>query len=96
MVNYFVHINFNKNFAWSVKKHFGILTYLEYRLLRKKGEGSFSEVIEAIHIISKKRVAIKCMKKTFESLELVNKLREIQTLKKISPHDNIVELREIL
>jgi renal tumor antigen len=64
--------------------------------LRKKGEGSFSEVIEAIHIISKKRVAIKCMKKTFESLELVNKLREIQTLKKISPHDNIVELREIL
>jgi renal tumor antigen len=69
---------------------------LEYRLIRKKGEGTFSEVLEAVHVQTKKRVAIKCMKKTFDSLEPVNKLREIQTLKKISPHENIVDLKEIL
>lgn len=45
---------------------------------------------------SGQRVAIKCIKETFPSLEEVNRLREIQALKKISPHANIVSLTEVL
>ena len=32
----------------------------------------------------------------FESLEQVNHLREIQALRRLSPHDNIVKLHEVL
>lgn len=41
-------------------------------------------------------MAIKCMKKKYETLAQVNKLREIQALKMIYPHDNIIQLIEIL
>jgi renal tumor antigen len=69
---------------------------VEYKLLKKKGEGTFSEVLEAVHLKTGKRVAIKCMKKKYETLKKVNKLREIQALKMISPHENIIQLIEIL
>ena len=39
-----------------------------------------------------KYVAIKCMKKKFETIEKVKKLKEIQALKLLSPHDNIIKL----
>lgn len=40
--------------------------------------------------------AIKCMKQTFTSIEQVNSLREIQALRRLSPHPNIVKLHEVL
>lgn len=43
----------------------------EYRLLSKKGEGTFSEVLKAQCIKNGKYVAIKCMKNHFDSLEQV-------------------------
>jgi len=43
----------------------------EYKLLSKKGEGTFSEVLKATSIKSGKPVAIKCMKNHFDSLEQV-------------------------
>lgn len=67
-----------------------------YRLVKKKGEGTFSEVLEAVNIHTHTRVAIKCMKDNFPTLDEVNKLREIQTLKKITPHPNIIQLHEVL
>lgn len=68
----------------------------KYRLVTKKGEGTFSEVIEAQSVRSGKRVAIKCMKSHFETVDQVNNLREIQALRRLSPHANIVRLIEVL
>jgi renal tumor antigen len=45
------------------------LNFLEYRLISKKGEGTFSEVFKAQSIKTGKQVAIKCMKNHFESIE---------------------------
>ena len=41
----------------------------EYRLIGKKGEGTFSEVLKAQCIKNGKYVAIKCMKNHFDSLD---------------------------
>ncbi|CAG9311959.1 LF4_2 [Blepharisma stoltei] len=68
----------------------------KYRLISKKGEGTFSEVLKAQSIKTGKYVAIKCMKNHFTSLEQVNNLREIQALRRLSPHPHIVKLLEIL
>lgn len=45
----------------------------KYRLISKKGEGTFSEVLKAQSIKTGKYVAIKCMKNHFESIEQVRK-----------------------
>jgi renal tumor antigen len=42
------------------------------------------------------KVAIKCMKKKFDSLENVTKLKEIQALKILSSHKHIIKLIEVL
>jgi renal tumor antigen len=68
----------------------------EYRLLTKVGEGTFSEVFKAQSIKTGQFVAIKCMKSHFDSLEKVNDLREVQALRRLSPHPHIVKLVEIL
>ncbi|QDZ18753.1 mitogen-activated protein kinase [Chloropicon primus] len=68
----------------------------KYRLLSKKGEGTFSEVLKAQCIKNGKYVAIKCMKNHFDSLEQVNNLREIQALRRLSPNQNIIKLLEVL
>ena len=68
----------------------------EYRLISKKGEGTFSEVIKAQSLKNSQYVAIKCMKNQFDSIEQVNNLREIQALRRLSPHSNIVRLLEVL
>lgn len=68
----------------------------KYKLLGKKGEGTFSEVLKAQDIKTNKLVAIKCMKNHFDSVEQVNRLREIQALRRLSPHANIIKLHEVL
>lgn len=50
----------------------------KYKLLGRKGEGTFSEVLKAQSVKTGKFMAIKCMKHVFESIEQVNSLREIQ------------------
>jgi renal tumor antigen len=74
----------------------GSLFLAEYRLVAKKGEGTFSEVLKAQCIKNGKYVAIKCMKNQFDSLDQVNNLREIQALRRLSPHANIIKLLEVL
>jgi len=49
----------------------------KYRLISKKGEGTFSEVLKAQSIKTGKYVAIKCMKNHFDTIEQINNLREI-------------------
>lgn len=68
----------------------------KYKLLGRKGEGTFSEVLKAQSIKSGKFLAMKCMKHVFENIEQVNNLREIQALRRLSPHPNIVKLYEVL
>ena len=68
----------------------------KYKLLGRKGEGTFSEVLKAQSLKTSKFMAIKCMKHVFESIEQVNSLREIQALRRLSPHPNIVKLHEVL
>ena len=46
-----------------------------YRLIGKKGEGTFSEVLKAQGIKNGKYVAIKCMKNHFDSLDQVRQRR---------------------
>jgi renal tumor antigen len=68
----------------------------KYRLISKKGEGTFSEVLKAQSIKSGKHVAIKCMKNHFDSIDQVNNLREIQALRRLAGHPNIIKLSEVL
>merc|ERR1711892_414485 len=68
----------------------------KYRILGKAGEGTFSEVLKAVHIHTKKYVAIKRMKQKFQSVQQVNNLREVQALRRLNPHHHIIGLREII
>ena len=87
----------------------------KYRLVAKKGEGTFSEVLKAQNVKDGKYHAIKCMKNRFESIDQVythqnifviilisfklyqvNNLREIQALRRLSPHDHVITLEEVL
>eukprot|EP00930_Biecheleria_cincta_P054541 TRINITY_DN4074_c0_g1_i1.p1 TRINITY_DN4074_c0_g1~~TRINITY_DN4074_c0_g1_i1.p1 ORF type:complete len:538 (-),score=103.74 TRINITY_DN4074_c0_g1_i1:55-1668(-) len=68
----------------------------KYRLISKKGEGTFSEVLKAQSIKSGKHTAIKCMKNHFDSIDQVNNLREIQALRRLAGHPNIIKLHEVL
>ena len=68
----------------------------EYRLVAKKGEGTFSEVIKAQDVRTGRAVAIKCMKNRFESAAQVEALREVQALRRLSPHAHVVRLLEVL
>ncbi|BFZ06778.1 hypothetical protein BsWGS_09817 [Bradybaena similaris] len=68
----------------------------KYRVLGKKGEGTFSEVLKCQSIKDGSFRACKKMKQTYESIEQVNNLREIQAMRRLSPHPNILELQEVL
>ncbi|GMH93546.1 hypothetical protein TrVE_jg11770 [Triparma verrucosa] len=68
----------------------------KYRLVAKKGEGTFSEVLKAQNVKDGKYHAIKCMKNHFDSIDQVNNLREIQALRRLSPHNHIISLEEVL
>eukprot|EP00761_Pharyngomonas_kirbyi_P009451 gb/GECH01009467.1/.p1 GENE.gb/GECH01009467.1/~~gb/GECH01009467.1/.p1 ORF type:complete len:526 (+),score=63.81 gb/GECH01009467.1/:1-1578(+) len=68
----------------------------KYRMIGKKGEGTFSEVLEATAVGSGGPVAIKCMKTRFKSMEQVNRLREIQALRKLNPHPNIINMHDVV
>lgn len=70
--------------------------FKKYRILGKKGEGTFSEVLKAICLKDGKPCAIKCMKHQFESINQVNNLREIQALRHLTPHPHVIDLYEVL
>lgn len=67
-----------------------------YRLLKRKGEGTFAEVLAAENTATKEQVAIKCMKQTYASTTSVDSMREVQALRRLMPHPNIVRLQEVL
>lgn len=68
----------------------------QYKLEAEKGNGTFSVVFMALSLKTGKHVAIKCMKKKFDSVEKIKKLKEIQALNILSNHENIIKLIEVL
>ncbi|KAL9651755.1 hypothetical protein ABK040_014011 [Willaertia magna] len=73
-----------------------MLQQRNYKVIRVRGEGTFSKVLEAKHLKTNQRVAIKCMKSKFKDKDKVNRLREIQALKLLSPNENIITLIEVI
>ncbi|GAB5353817.1 hypothetical protein AAMO2058_000066400 [Amorphochlora amoebiformis] len=66
-----------------------------YDVVRAVGEGMFGSVLKAVMKTTGEVVAIKKMKRKYFSWKEVIKLREVQSLKKLS-HPNIVKLREVI
>ena len=65
-------------------------------MIKKLGEGTFSEVFKAQVIKTREFVAIKCMKEKYTNIETVNSLREVRALKRLSTHKNIISLLEVI
>lgn len=68
----------------------------EYKIESKKGEGTYSEVFVAVTRKTGKQVAIKLMKANYDSLDRIKKEKEIQALKQLTGHSNIVKLLDVL
>ncbi|XP_012601918.1 MAPK/MAK/MRK overlapping kinase isoform X4 [Microcebus murinus] len=67
-----------------------------YKAIGKIGEGTFSEVMKMQSLRDGNYYACKQMKQRFESIEQVNNLREIQALRRLHPHPNILTLHEVV
>ena len=65
-------------------------------MIKKLGEGTFSEVFKAQVIKSGEFVAVKCMKKRYTNIETINSLREVRALKRLSTHKNIINLLDVI
>ena len=65
-------------------------------MIKKLGEGTFSEVFKAQIIKTGEFVAVKCMKKKYTSIETVKSLREVRALKRLSTHKNIISLLDVI
>ncbi|KAG9481878.1 hypothetical protein GDO78_010876 [Eleutherodactylus coqui] len=68
----------------------------KYKIINKIGEGTFSEVVKAQSLRDGHYYACKKMKQLYKSTEQVNNVREIQALRRLSPHPNILMLHEVL
>ncbi|XP_069772513.1 MAPK/MAK/MRK overlapping kinase-like isoform X3 [Narcine bancroftii] len=67
----------------------------DYRLVAKIGEGTFSEVWKAQSLKNGTYFACKKMKQYIESLEEVKNIREIQAMRRLSLHPNILQLHDV-
>ncbi|XP_069064454.1 MAPK/MAK/MRK overlapping kinase isoform X1 [Pleurodeles waltl] len=76
-----------------------------YRVISKIGEGTFSEVMKIQSLKDGNYYASKKMKQHFDRyavyffgnrIEQVNNLREVQALRRLSPHPNILLLQEVI
>ncbi|XP_054423675.1 MAPK/MAK/MRK overlapping kinase [Pteronotus mesoamericanus] len=67
-----------------------------YKVISKIGEGTFSEVVKARSLRDGSCYACKQMKQHFDSMEQVNSLPEIQALRRLNPHPNILTLHEVV
>ncbi|RXN05586.1 MAPK MAK MRK overlapping kinase isoform X2 [Labeo rohita] len=69
---------------------------VDYRVIKKIGEGTFSEVMKVQSLKDGKYYACKTMKQTIESVDQAHSLREVQAMKRLSPHPNILQLHELV
>ena len=66
-----------------------------YAILKVIGDGTFGTVVKAQHIASGRPVAIKRMKRRFDTWEECLNLREVKALKNLA-HPNLVRLFEVI
>lgn len=85
---------------------------VEYRVLGKKGEGTFSEVLKCQNVRDGTFWAAKKMKQLYKkfvaslpprrffslyySMDEIHQIREIRVLRQLNGHPNIIFLREII
>eukprot|EP00756_Hemistasia_phaeocysticola_P019641 Hpha_TRINITY_DN15675_c0_g4::TRINITY_DN15675_c0_g4_i1::g.98779::m.98779/K08829/MAK; male germ cell-associated kinase len=67
-----------------------------YNVLRQIGDGTYGSVCKAVHKQTSETVAIKRFKQKFYTWEECVNLREVQALRKLNHHPNIVKLREVI
>ncbi|XP_062864144.1 MAPK/MAK/MRK overlapping kinase-like isoform X2 [Trichomycterus rosablanca] len=67
-----------------------------YKIIKKIGEGTFSEVMKVQNLKDGKQYACKSMKQSINSLEQAYNLREVQAMKRLSLHPNILQLQELV
>ncbi|KAJ3303647.1 hypothetical protein HDV03_003621 [Kappamyces sp. JEL0829] len=66
-------------------------------MTHKLGEGTFSEVLKVKHKTNGKVYAMKRFRKRFNStFEEIQNLREIQALKRLNPHNHVIQLIEVI
>ena len=63
--------------------------------MKNCGDGTYGTVVEAINRTTQETVAIKKMKKKFESWDEAMSLREVKTLRRLN-HANVVKLKEVI
>ncbi|CAF0918078.1 unnamed protein product [Brachionus calyciflorus] len=68
----------------------------KYRMLNKKGEGTFSEVIKCQNIKDGTFWACKKMKQRYNSTDELKEIREIQALRYLSKNPYILQLHEVV
>ncbi|KAM6964976.1 MAPK/MAK/MRK overlapping kinase [Aplochiton taeniatus] len=68
----------------------------EYKIIKKIGEGTFAVVVKAKYVKDGKHYACKTLKQVFLSSEHAFNLREVQTMRKLNPHPNILQLHSII
>ncbi|XP_021359498.1 MAPK/MAK/MRK overlapping kinase-like [Mizuhopecten yessoensis] len=68
----------------------------EYRILGKKGEGTFSEVLKCQNIKDGTYWACKKMKQTYDSITQVSHLRQIRAIRQINVPDTVTMLVELV
>ncbi|KAK9960324.1 hypothetical protein ABG768_010394 [Culter alburnus] len=73
-----------------------VFSHRDYRVIRKIGEGTFSEVMKVQSLKDGKHYACKTMKQTIASVDQAHGLREVQAMKRLSPHPNILQLHELI
>ncbi|NXJ05852.1 MOK kinase, partial [Odontophorus gujanensis] len=73
-----------------------VFLFVEYKPVCRIGEGTFSDVLKMLNLRDGKYYACKCMKQHFKSIEQVNNLSEVQALRRLSPHPNILTLHEVV
>ena len=67
-----------------------------YCVLNKIGEGTFSEVLKCQSLKDGKIYALKKLKKPFKNMDDAFGLLEVQAMKKLGPHPNIIHLKEVI
>ena len=67
----------------------------KFQIIKNCGDGTYGTVVEAVNKSTRETVAIKKMKRKFESWDEAMSLREVKTLRRLN-HKFVVKLKEVI